>query len=231
MKKILLALVTVTFLSGCGLLSNNETSDTATSQSPAIETTQVSVVETANADESGAINEEEHASLEESRSLAMETQDGSLFNETVVGDSVYPTSTIPENILADELMAGINDYYRETFSETDQSAGTPRVPDLVLQSIADIINKEDDLSNLAIAVDQISMQLDDRTVYVPRVIVPMSYSEAEAIASDNDTRLFNHALTEVGNRLVMIAYYDSASDTLTPMHLMNLTNSLFYLEP
>lgn len=231
MKKILLLMMTVTFLSGCGLLADKENGNAATSQNPAIETTQVSVVETANPDESAAMTEAEQALLEESRSLAMEKQEGSLFNETVVGDSVYPASTIPDNILADELMQGINDYYRETFSETDKSAGTPRVPDLVLQSIEDIINKEEDLSSLTIAVDQISMQLDDQTIYVPRVIVPMSYSEAEAIASDNDTRLFNHALTEVGNRLVMIAYYDSESDTLTPMHLMNLTNSLFYLEP
>lgn len=224
MKKILLALVAVTFLSACDLLPSNENNETANSTDAAIETTQVSVVETANSDESVSMDDE-------SRSIAIESQEGALFNETIVGDSDFPVSTIPDNILADELMTGINDYYRETFSETDKSAGTPRVPDLVLQSIVDVINKEEDLSSLNIAVDQISLQLDESTIYVPRVIVPMSYSEAEAIATENDTRLFNHALTEVGNRLVMVAYYDATTDTLTPMHLMNLTNSLFYLEP
>lgn len=235
MKKLILTLTAVTLLSGCQLFSSEDTgneSGTTTSQAP-LETTPVSVVEKdmASEDESKVLTEEEEAALEESRSDAIDSQSGALFSENIVGDSDYPVSSIPDDILAEELLPAINDYYREVFSEVDKSAGTPRVPDLVLQAIEDVINQEEDLSQLNVTVDQISLQLDGNIIYVPRVVIPMSYSEAESIAYDNDIRVFNHALTEVGNRLVMVAYYNSETNTLMPMHLMNLSQSLFYYEP
>lgn len=234
MKKLILSLTAISLLSGCQLFSSEETtSETDETASQAVhETTPVSVVETAtaNEDESSSLTEEE-AALEESRSDAIDSQSGSLFSESIVGNSDYPVSSIPEDILAEELLPAINDYYHEVFSEVDKSAGAPRVPDLVLQAIEEVINQEEDLSQLNVTVDQISLQLDGSTIYVPRVVIPMSYSEAESIAYENDIRTFNHALTEVGNRLVMVAYYNSDTDTLMPMHLMNLSNSLFYYEP
>lgn len=233
MKKLILALTTATLLSGCQLFSSEDTGNqTGEMTSQAIqETTPVSVIETSNGDESTGLTEEEEAALAESRSEAIDSQSGSLFSESIVGDSDYPVSSIPDGILAEELLPAINDYYRKAFSEVDKSASTPRIPDLVLQAIEDVINQDEDLSQLNVAVDQISLQLDERTIYVPRVVIPMSYNEAEAIAYDNDIRVFNHALTEVGNRLVMVAYYNDETERLLPMHLMNLTNSLFYYEP
>ena len=61
-----------------------------------------------------------------------------------------------------------------------------------------------------------------------KVIVPMAREQAKQVLNDNDIQILNQVLARLGNRLVMIAYYDEASQTLLPVHLTNNTNPLFY---
>lgn len=154
-----------------------------------------------------------------------------MFNEEIVGQSEYPTSTSPDNIDSAELMAAIEEYYINNFSQDEQFTNTPKVTDGAIVNITELIDSNEALAQLNVSVDQISMQLDGQTLYVPRIIVPMPYSESVNLVSENDVALFNSAITELGNRLVMIAYYDPATENLTPMHLMSLNHSLFYYEP
>lgn len=213
MKKYILSLLSLVLLSGCQLFSENETTNVSSTETSSIlvetETERVTVIEE---------NEEIPA-------------DQSLFNEEIVGQSDYPTSTSPDNIDSVELMAAIDAYYTTNFSEDEQFTNTPKVTDEAIVNITELINNNENLAQLNVFVDQIAMQLNGQTLYVPRIIVPMPYSESVNLVSENDVALFNSAITEVGNRLVMIAYYDPATEHLTPMHLMSLNHSLFYYEP
>ena len=56
----------------------------------------------------------------------------------------------------------------------------------------------------------------------------MTYSQAEKKCQENDTKVINAALSELGNRLLIVAYYDEAEQILRPMHLVNSTESLYF---
>lgn len=213
MKKYILSLLSLVLLSGCQLFTEDEPVE--------LESTEASsaLVET----------ETERVTVIEEDEDTKTTQ--SLFNEEIVGQSDYPTSTVPDNIDVAELMPAVEEYYATNFSEEEQFANSPQVTDGAITNISDLIANNEALAQLDVTVDQITMQLNGQTVYVPRIVVPMPYSESAQLVPENDVALFNSAITEVGNRLVMIAYYNPATGHLTPMHLMNLSHSLFYYEP
>lgn len=216
MKKYILTLMSVVLLSGCQFF--NQTEETA--ETPVEESSSVQVE-----------TEVEHVTVTVEEKDEEADSDAALFNESVMGDSEFPTATVPESVTQSELLSAIEEYYIANFSVEQQAANAPQVTDAALANVLDLINGNEALAQLNVTVDQISMVLNGQTIYVPRVIVPMTYSESTAIAEENDVALFNSAITEVGNRLIMIAYYDEASDQLMPMHLMNLNHSLFYNEP
>lgn len=216
MKKYILTLMSVVLLSGCQFF--NQTEETA--ETPVEESSSVQVE-----------TEVEHVTVTVEEKDEEADSDVALFNESVMGDSEFPTATVPESVTQSELLSAIEEYYIANFSVEQQAANTPQVTDAALANVLDLINGNEALAQLNVKVDQISMVLNGQTICVPRVIVPMTYSESTAIAEENDVALFNSAITEVGNRLIMIAYYDEASDQLMPMHLMNLNHSLFYNEP
>ena len=213
MKKYILSILSLVLLSGCQFITDDEVaevnSDEASSTLVETETERVTVIE-----ENEVISDND-----------------SLFNEEIIGQSDYPVSSRPADIVAAELMAAIEDYYANNFSEDEKFANTPQITDAAITNITDLINSNEGLAELDVTVDQVALELNGQTVYVPRIIVPMPYSESIRLVAENDVALFNSAITEVGNRLVMIAYYDTATATLTPMHLMNLSHSLFYYEP
>lgn len=216
MKKYILTLMSVVLLSGCQFFNQTE----ETTETPVEESSSVQVK-----------TEVEHVTVTVEEKDEEADSDAALFNESVMGDSEFPTATVPESVTQSELLSAIEEYYIANFSAEQQEANAPQVTDAALANVLDLINGNEALAQLNVTVDQISMVLNGQTIYVPRVIVPMTYSESTAIAEENDVALFNSAITEVGNRLIMIAYYDEASDQLMPMHLMNLNHSLFYNEP
>lgn len=213
MNKYILSILSLIFLSGCQFMTEDEvaevSSDTISSALVETETERVTVIE-----ENETTNDK-----------------ASLFNEEVIGQSDYPVSSPPADVVVAELMLAIEDYYANNFSEDEKFANTPQITDAAITNITDLINSNEALAELDVTVDQVTLELNGQSLYVPRIIVPMTYSESIRLAAENDVALFNSAITEVGNRLVMIAYYNTATDTLTPMHLMNLSHSLFYYEP
>lgn len=213
MKKYILSFFSLVLLAGCQLPNEGERLEQTSEESSSV------LVET----------ETEHVTVTEENEETQTTQ--SLFNEEIIGQSDYPVSTSPDNIDPSELMAAIEEYYATNFSEDEKFANTPQVSDGAITSMAAIINSNDGLAQLDVSVDQISIELNGQKIYIPRIIVPMTYSESVKLVDENDVALFNSAITEVGNRLVMIAYYNPATESVTPMHLMNLNHSLFYNEP
>lgn len=209
MKKYILGLLSLVLLSGCQLFSSDQPANDVPVESSS------ALLET----------ETDHVSVTEASEV-----NNSLFNEEIVGQSDYPVSTSPENINPAELMPAVEEYYSTSFSQDEQFANAPQVTEGAMNNIANNINANEALAQLDVTVDQISLQLNGKTIYVPRIVVPMTYSQSIALVVENDVALFNSAITEVGNRLVMIAYYDADNDSLTPMHLMNLSHSLFYYE-
>lgn len=149
--------------------------------------------------------------------------------EEIVGNSDYTTLTIPADIPQD-LNQGIEDYYTNNLSQEEKEVNFKEIEKKSLENIQKFIQLDDDLAKLDVKIDQVSLKINGDTLYVPRLIVPVTYNEAEKKAKDNDTRLINHALTELGNHLVLVAYYNPQDKSLTPMHLVNSKHSLFYYE-
>lgn len=151
-------------------------------------------------------------------------------DEKVVGQSDYPPLSFPAQTPADinEAMAT---YYQANFSQTEQTASSQQIDEAELDQVLEAIKRDPELNKLNVAIDQVTMTLNGNKIFLPRIIVPSSYQVAEETVKENDTRLLNQALTLLGNRLVLLAYYDETSDQVVPMHLVNSTKSIFYFEP
>lgn len=177
--------------------------------------------------ESSASSEEEASESESVLETSSEEESGPLFDESIVGDSEYPASTIPSDINKSDLKSAIDDYYASQYTNQEKENGQSRIAEENLDAIETALANNTSLSELSASVDQIQMKLADDTVYVARIIVPMTYTQANNIYDDNDIELLTVALTELGNRLVMISYYDESTQELTPYHLTNSTKPLF----
>lgn len=157
----------------------------------------------------------------------VETTVDSLFNEALVDPSSYPIASVPENLLHVDIYSAINSYYTESYSSEEQTANLVALTKTELENLSTVLNSEDTLNGLDLTVDQVSMTLNNQLLYVPRVIVPVTYENAQRIAKDNDISILTEAMTEIGNRLIMIAYYNPQEDELLVYHLTNWTNPLF----
>lgn len=155
-------------------------------------------------------------------------KEDSLFGEKLVNESSYPIATIPPKLegLTAELYDAINTVYIENYSQEQKEINTHKLSNKDLEELQNFIN-DDTLSPLNIQVDQITMVLDSTQVYIPRIIVPITYENAERLIKDNDVSILTQAMTHLGNRLIMIAYYDPQSKVLTAYHLTNWTLPLF----
>ncbi|MBF6978455.1 hypothetical protein IU403_04755 [Aerococcaceae bacterium zg-BR22] len=151
----------------------------------------------------------------------------SLFDEKIIGESDYPTATVPPRLAGMDIYNAINKYYQEHYSQDEKTANQSEISADELQSLQEVLNNHSQLSNLNISVDQVTMTLDGQNVYIPRIIVPMTYAAAQQTLPDNDLTILSESMTQLGNRLIMIAYYDEADKTLTVYHLTNWTNPLF----
>ncbi|MBK0348501.1 hypothetical protein JDW15_07605 [Aerococcaceae bacterium zg-ZJ1578] len=150
-----------------------------------------------------------------------------LFGEKVIGQSDYPTAAIPSRLDGMDIYPAINQYYQENYSHDEKAANQQEVSANDIQELQDILNANEQLSSLHLTVDQVTMELDNQTVYIPRIIVPMTYTDAQQTLPDNDVTILTESMTQLGNRLIMIAYYDTNANTLTVYHLTNWTTPLF----
>lgn len=156
-----------------------------------------------------------------------ETTVDSLFNESIINDRDFPQANVPENLLNVDIYTAINEYYIANYSEEEKTANQTALTDVELDNLAEVLNQKDALSGLELTVDQVTMNLDDEKVYIPRVIVPVTYENAQRIAEDNDINILSDVMTEIGNRLIMIAYYNPQEKELYVYHLTNWTKPLF----
>lgn len=158
---------------------------------------------------------------------AEETTVASLFNEEVLNNRDYPLADVPTDLLNVDIYTAINTYYVENYSDEEKVANQTALTDEELTNLATVLNDKETLKGLELTVDQVSMTLADQKVYIPRIIVPVTYENAQRIAADNDINILTEALTEIGNRLIMIAYYNPQNDQLLVYHLTNWTKPLF----
>ncbi|MBG9987100.1 hypothetical protein HZY91_09490 [Facklamia sp. DSM 111018] len=150
-------------------------------------------------------------------------------DEQIIGESSYPNLALPEDA-PEDLNQAINDYYTDKLSPKEQQASQTEISQDSLNKVLEYINSDDDLAELEVEVDLTQLTIDDQKLIVPRLIIPMDYSSAEKLAKNNDSRIINHALTELGNRLLLVAY-QTPDDHLVPIHLVNAKHSLYYDEP
>lgn len=170
----------------------------------------------------------EETTIEATTTLSVEeVANLSLFNEEVPADSKYGHSNVPEQLVGKDLYSAIDAYYTESYSNDEKQANQTAVSEEDLQSLENILKSIEGLESVDFTVDQVTMTLDNQTVYVPRIIFPMSYENADRILKENDLKVLTEAMTQLGNRLVMVAYYQPETKTLTVYHLTNWTNPLF----
>ena len=154
-----------------------------------------------------------------------------LLNEQLEEQASYPYLTLDQDkTVIQDLNQAMNKYYEEELSDQEKSASQEELVPENLEKILTIVNKESDLSQLNLAIDQVTMTVAGDEVQVPRLILPQSYRYCENLANNHDARLINHALSVLGNRLIVIAYYDPASEELVPLHLVCNTHSIYYNE-
>lgn len=160
-------------------------------------------------------------------STEVETTVDSLFNEAIINNRDYPQANVPEELLNVDIYTAINEYYIANYSEEEKAANQTALTDVELDNLTEALNQKDALNGLDLTVDQVTMNLDDEKVYIPRVIVPVTYENAQRIAEDNDINILSDVMTEIGNRLIMIAYYNPQEKELYVYHLTNWTKPLF----
>ena len=150
-----------------------------------------------------------------------------VFGEIVDNNLSLPPTQLPDEIPISEVREAVNAYFIEDVPEDEQDNNLEPVSKPILKRIQKTLDEDEQLKQLEATVDQVTMQLNNTSQYVVRIVVPHTYPEAEAKVDSSDVHLMNTALSMIGNRLVMISYYDETHDYLIPYHLGTSTYSLF----
>lgn len=178
---------------------------------------------------SDIISSQESTTISESSSSSsVEPTVISLFDESISGDTHYPKVSAPLTFSQEELMTAITEYYQSNYSTVEKEANYSEIPADTLKEIQTYLQEDESIKDLNATVRQINFNLGKDKVYVAQVIVPMSFEKANQMLPENDFLLLNNVLAHLGNRLVMVAYYDDATHMLLPVHLTNNNNPLFY---
>lgn len=154
-----------------------------------------------------------------------------LFDETFKESSTFPKTSVPLSFTKEEMMQAIVAYYQENYIGGDREANLSPIPAETLQDIETFLKEDEALKALNAKVREIQFKLGEDDVYVAQIIVPMKQEMAEQQVADNAIHLLNGTFTHLGNRLVMISYYDQETKVLLPAFLTNRTHPLFtYIE-
>ncbi|MGX7092868.1 hypothetical protein [Hutsoniella sourekii] len=150
------------------------------------------------------------------------------FDEVLPEDSPYPVATIEHDIDIQELRDIMTDYFKNTYTQEEQEVNYQSIDSSTLQQVQAVLDEE--FPDLQAHVEEVQIEIAGKKTYVLRVIIPMTYQEAEKKATENNIHLLNTIFNEIPNRLVMLAYYDPSQDTVTPLTLTNYLNPIFYNE-
>lgn len=113
--------------------------------------------------------------------------------------------------------------------EDEKEMNYEKIDPETIETLQETFSENEVYEPLDITVDQISLELGGETNYIARIVVGMPYEEAEDLIEEHDILVLNEALSQLENRLVLLAHYDGEVDTLTPYHLNNSTTSIFSL--
>lgn len=217
MKKLII-IMAVFLLSGCSYFTQEPESLTADVAN------QQSTVEEPTLEQEEASQESEEVSV---------TQDNdtfdNVFDESVIGQDRYPNTMLPDNIPINDLREAIDEYYVAALPDETKALNFEKVSPESLEQLQNYFSGNEVFSPLDITVDQIEMTLGGQTNYVARIVINMTYDEAEQLMEDNDILVLNEAMAQLENRLVLVTYYDKEANTLLPYHLTNSNYSLFSL--
>lgn len=155
------------------------------------------------------------------------TEQPSLFHETLGENAQYPVATTPAELTDVDLFTAMNDYYQANYTTEEQQANQAIFTEQAINSLQSSLNTLNILPQMTIDVDVVTMTLNNATTYIPRIIIPTTYQNAQSITPENDIKILNETLTQIGNRLIMITYYDANNDSLMVYHLTNWTKPLF----
>lgn len=222
MKKFILLLLTVVL---AGILYINFKPQSSNSNE--IKEEQTTLSENTNGSQVEIVSNDQKESEATTEAAESETTVDTLFNESIVNDRDFPQADVPEDLLTVDIYSAINEYYNENYTDEEKAANQTALTDVELDNLAEVLTDKDTLNGLELTVDQVTMNLNDEKVYIPRIIVPVTYENAQRIAEDNDINILTEAMTEIGNRLIMIAYYNPQDEQLYVYHLTNWTKPLF----
>lgn len=210
MKKILLLTLLFT-LSGCSYFTSEPESVTTPNQETQTE------------------SQSEEVAQEATESTPANNTFDNVFNETVIGQDRYPATTLPDSIPISDLRVAIDEFYTEAMPEDEKEMNYEKIDPETIETLQETFSENEVYEPLDITVDQISLELGGETNYIARIVVGMPYEEAEDLIEEHDILVLNEALSQLENRLVLLAHYDGEADTLTPYHLNNSTTSIFSL--
>lgn len=212
MRKYSLIFAISCLLAGCGLFKTEEAvQDTA--------------VESSMSQESRSSVE---SMVQESSESASEVVEVTLFDETLSGNLPYPKTSVPLAISKEELISAMEEYYLQEYSSQERQEYQQPLDEKLLSTAQQSLQDDDTLKVLHADIRQIQFDLAGDKIYVAQIIVPMSQQKAQQLLKENDVLLLNHTFAYLGNRLVMLAYYDEDTRTLLPVHLTNSSKPLFY---
>lgn len=166
---------------------------------------------------------------EESTEEVKDTQ-GFVFNEIRKENSQFPKASLDADISLTELKIAMDDYYQTKYSEEEKRLAKQNIPSKDLESLQKSFEENDSLKKLKATVEPVEIEIAGENLKVARIIIPFTYKEAKRIKDNNDILILNEALAQLGNHLIMVAYYNEKDQILTPMHLTNSLNPLFYNE-
>ena len=210
-KILLLSLLTATTLAACNPFAKKEAAQPVETKN---EVTSVTTAQSSSSSESQA-------------SQPIDTTTPFL-NESFDSNAQYKKTAAPEGIDMAELNTAINDYYRQNFDESEKQINFTPVTKEALQKLQQSLTADTSLAKLKAKVDQMTIQLDNKTNYVVRVVVPTTHAKANQQVPDSEIQLLTHTLAQIGNRLVLVGYYDQTTQNIVPVSLSNNSNPLFY---
>lgn len=210
MKKFLLLTILFT-LSGCSYFTSEPESLTTPNQGPQSESQVEDVTE------------------EEKESFPLNASFENVFDETVIGQDRYPATTLPDSIPISELRVAIEGFYTQAIPEDEKEINYEKIDPDTLSTLQKTFSENEVYKPLDITVDQISLDLGGETNYIARIVVGMTHDEAEKIIDEHDILVLNEALSQLDNRIVLVAYFDEEKNSLMPYHLNNSTTSIFSL--
>ncbi len=230
MKRLSILFISLITLSGCNFLNNQR--DTIGSSNASVQSEQTMDNVSSESVKNGS--NAESNSVETKSSAESESSDPNrqgVFDESTLASTAYPKSTLDESISYQELDQELDNFYSEHFDSEAKKANSQPVDDDTMAQLQYTLDHNSVLKDLTAVADQVLIEIDNQPNYVTRIIIPMTYNDAEKIVKDNDILMMNEGLAQIGGqRLVQLNYYDPEENTMTPMHLANANHSLFFNE-